>query len=220
LKIDIFLSRASHSIHQNTLPSSRNLPWTYLFSTSTMDKTAFLVMDTQAGILGRAILPPNYLSLLSKTINTARPSMKIIYVTVSFRPGHPEIASSNPVFGSAAKTNLFVAGSPETQIEPSIAPVDGDIVVEKKRVSAFTGSGLDVILRGLGVQTLVLAGVSTGGVVLSTLCEAADLDFKIVVLKDLCVDRDEAVHELLMEKIFKKRGDVVTAEEWLEKLKA
>jgi len=185
-----------------------------------MDKTAFLVMDFQAGTVGRAPLPPNFLSLLSKTINTARPLVKIIYVTVAFRPGHPEVASSNCVFGPAAKGNAFVAGSPETQIEPSIAPVEGDILVEKKRVSAFTGSGLDVILRGLEVQTLVLAGISTGGVVLATLCEAFDLDFKLVVLKDLCVDPDAAVHELLTEKIFKKRAEVVAAEEWLKKLKA
>ena len=48
------------------------------------------------------------------------------------------------------------------------------MVVEKKRVSAFTGSGLDVVLRGLGVEKLVLCGLSTSGVVLSTVCEASD----------------------------------------------
>jgi len=86
-------------------------------------------------------------------------------------------------------------------------------------VCAFTGSGLDVVLRGLGVETLVLAGISTGGVVLSTVCEAADRDFGIVVLKDLCLDADEALHNTLMEKIFTKRGEVLDAEKWLEKLK-
>lgn len=184
-----------------------------------MEKTALLVMDMQAGILGLVNKPDTFVPLLSKTINTARKSMKIIYVTISFRQGHPEVSPLNPVFGPAAKAGKFAAGSPETQIEPSIAPVNGDIVVEKKRVSAFTGSGLDVILRSLGVQTLVLAGVSTGGVVLSTVCEAFDEDFNLVVLEDLCLDPDEEVHKLLTEKIFKKRGEVIGAEEWLEKLK-
>lgn len=187
-----------------------------------MSTTALLVMDIQNGLIAspKFTPPPTYLPLLHKTIDTARPHMKIIYVKVSFRPGHPEIDLSNPTFGAAAKNNLFVAGTPDTEIEPSIAPIEGDIVVEKKRVSAFTGSGLDVILRGLGVKTLALAGVSTGGVVLSTVCEAADRDFGIVVLRDLCYDPNEEVHNILVEKIFKKRGEVVGSEEWLERLGA
>jgi len=185
-----------------------------------MEKTALLIMDVQVGNVSQSALPSTYLPLLSKTITTARPSLKIIYVTISFRPGHPEIASSNTLFSAAAKANRYVAGSPETLIEPSIAPEAGDIIVEKKRVSAFSGSGLDVVLRGLGVETLVLTGMSTGGVVLSTVCDAFDRDFKIVVLKDLCVDGNVELHNTLMDKIFKKRGEVVGAEEWLERLKA
>ncbi|EED18834.1 isochorismatase family protein [Talaromyces stipitatus ATCC 10500] len=171
-----------------------------------MSKTALLVMDYQAGIISRLSLPENHLQLLANTIDTARPYAKIIYVTVAFRPGHPEVSASNATFSAAAKSNSFVSGSPETQIDPVIAPKEGDILIEKKRVSAFTGSGLDLVLKGLGVETLVLAGISTGGVVLSTVCEAADKDFKLVVLKDF--------------KIFSKRGEVLGAEEWLQKLKA
>ncbi|KAH9890823.1 isochorismatase family protein [Xylariomycetidae sp. FL2044] len=188
-----------------------------------MDKTAFLVMDVQGGVVSRLPLPETYLPLLSKTINASRPHVaKIIYSTVSFRPGHPEINLSGPSFAVAAKKgNAFVVGTPDALVDPSIAPKeDFDIFVEKKRVSAFSGSGLDVILRGLGVETLVLTGLSTGGVVLSTVCEAADRDFKIVVLKDLCRDPDEDLHETLMSKIFPKRGEVITAEEWLARLGA
>ncbi|KAH6662758.1 isochorismatase family protein [Halenospora varia] len=183
-----------------------------------MDKTALLIMDLQAGNLAQINLPSTYLPLVAKTISTARSHVKIIYITVSFRPGYPEIASSNKTFSAAAKLNLYVTGSPETLIPESIAPIEGDIVVEKKRVSAFSGSGLDVILRGLGIENLVLMGMATGGVVLSTLCEAADRDFRITVLRDLCIDRDAEVHEVLMEKIFRKRGEVLGAEEWLESL--
>ncbi|TVY25244.1 Peroxyureidoacrylate/ureidoacrylate amidohydrolase [Lachnellula hyalina] len=190
------------------------------FSSPTMAETAFLVMDVQAGIVSRMAAPPNYLQNLQKTITAARahPSTKVIYITVAFRPGHPEVSASNPIFGPIVSANLFVSGSSETQIEAAIAPVEGDILVEKKRVSAFTGSGLDVVLRGLGVEKLVLAGISTSGVVLATVVEAFDRDFGITVLKDLCVD-EEPVHEVLMEQVFKKRGQVLNADEWLEKLK-
>lgn len=186
-----------------------------------MSTTALLVMDLQVGILSRMTLPETFLPLLRKTITAARPHMKIIYVTISFRPGHPEVApTALAAFVAGAKNNIFVAGSPETAIEPSIAPIEGDIVVEKKRVSAFTGSGLDVILRGLGVKKLFLGGISTSGVVLSTLCEASDRDFEIVVLKDLCMDPNEELHEILVEQIFKKRGEVLSAEEMLKELGA
>lgn len=173
-------------------------------------------MDYQGGMVSRMALPQDHIERLAKTIDTARAHVKIIYVTVAFRPGHPEVSDSNATFRPAKINNMFVSGSPETQIHPAIAPKAGDVLIEKKRVSAFTGSGLDLVLKGLGVETLVLAGVSTGGVVLATVCEAADKDFSIVVLKDLCADGDENLHNVLVESIFKKRGEVLDAEEWLK----
>jgi len=185
-----------------------------------MEKTALLILDVQAGNLAQIESPSDYLALLAKTITEARQYVKIIYVKIGFRPGHPEIAASNTLFSAAAKANKFLSGSPEAAIDPSIAPLEGDIVVEKKRVSAFTGSGLDVILRSLGTENLVLLGISTSGIVLSTVCDAFDRDFRITVLEDLCKDRDAAVHELLVENIFKKRGQVLSAEAWVETLKS
>ena len=188
-----------------------------------MAKTALLVMDIQVGMVPRVSLPATYLPTMASTITKARASgTKIIYVTVAFKAGHPEISPSNIVFGSVSKANpkAFLVGSPDVEVHPSIAPEEGDVVVVKKRVSAFTGSDLEVVLRSLGVKTLVMAGMSTGGVVLSTLCEAADKDYELVVLKDLCVDPNEELHRVLMDHIFAKRGKVLEAEEWLEGLKA
>ena len=74
--------------------------------------------------------------------------------------------------------------SPATEIHPAVAPAPGDLVVIKRRVSAFTGSDLEVGLRGLGEGTLVLTGIATSGLVLSTLRQAADLDYRLIVLAD------------------------------------
>ncbi|KAH8799348.1 isochorismatase family protein [Xylogone sp. PMI_703] len=185
-----------------------------------MNKTALLILDVQAGHVSRLKLPPTYFPLLSKTIDTARDSAKVIYTTVGFRPGHPDVAASNFTFYPYAKRNVFVSGSPETLIDPAITPQKDDIIVEKKRMSAFSGGGLDVILKSLGVETVVLTGTSTARVVLSTLCEAADKDYKVIVLRDLCADGDEELHNMLMDQVFKKRGEVINADEWLERLKA
>jgi nicotinamidase-related amidase len=88
----------------------------------------------------------------------------------------------------------------------------------KRRVSAFTGSDLDVLLRGAGAGTLVLAGISTSGVVLSTLRQAADLDYRITVLSDACADADPEVHRVLMEKVYPKQALVTTTDEWIASL--
>ena len=185
-----------------------------------MDKTALLIMDVQAGTVPLVSISETYLPLMADTINFARSAgVKIIYITISFRPSHPECSPRNLIFGGLAKSNAYVNGAPETAIHPSIAPLPTDIVVEKKRVSAFSGSDLDVVLRSLGVEKLVMAGMITSGVVLSTVCEAVDKDFEIVVLRDLCVDFKEETHRVLMDDLFAKRGVVVGARDWIKELK-
>ncbi len=87
-------------------------------------------------------------------------------------------------------------------------------------MSAFACSDLDVLLRGLGADGLVLAGISTGGVVLSTLRQAADLDHRLTVLADACADLDEEVHRVLTGKVFPRQAAVTTTEEWIAALRA
>ncbi len=87
-------------------------------------------------------------------------------------------------------------------------------MVTKRRVSAFTGSDLGVLLRGLGAGTLVLTGIATSGVVLSTLREAADLDYRLIVLADACLGADPEVHRVLTEKVFPRQADVRNIADW------
>ena len=72
------------------------------------------------------------------------------------------------------------------------------------------------MLRAANIDTLVLTGIATSGVVLSTLRQAADLDYRLVVLSDACLDSDAEVHRVLMEKVFPRQADVVTVNEWVE----
>jgi nicotinamidase-related amidase len=101
---------------------------------------------------------------------------------------------------------------------PALAPQTGDLIVTKRRVSAFTGSDLEVILRSANIQHMVLTGFATSGVVLSTLREAADKDYRLTVLSDGCADRDEEVHTVLLTKVFPRQADVITIGEWVEEL--
>ena len=105
---------------------------------------------------------------------------------------------------------------PATQVHAALEPRPDEPVVVKRRVSAFSGSDLDVLLRAAGADTLVLAGLATGGVVLSTLRQAADLDYRLTVLSDACADRDPEVHRVLMEKVFPRQALVTVTDEWIQ----
>ncbi|MFD2415961.1 cysteine hydrolase family protein [Amycolatopsis pigmentata] len=182
-----------------------------------MAGTALLVMDIQNGIVGRFGEDSGYLPHLRRAIDAARAAdLPVIFVRVGFRENYPEVSSRNKAFAAVAQYGGFTADALE--IAPEVAPEPGEIVVTKRRVSAFTGSDLDVVLRAADVDTLVLTGISTSGVVLSTLRQAADLDFGITVLSDGCLDQDEEVHRVLVEKVFPRQADVITIDTWIEKL--
>jgi len=179
---------------------------------------ALLVMDVQKGIVDRvAEYSEPLLATLAEVIAGARAAeTQIIYVRVAFRPGAPEVNSKNKTFSSLAGSRSLHETDPGTQVHPAVTPGSGDIIVTKRRVSAFAGSDLDIVLRSLEVDSLVLAGIATSGVVLSTLRQAADLDFKLTVLRDACADGDPEVHRVLMDKVFPRQAAVVSAAEWIE----
>jgi nicotinamidase-related amidase len=95
-------------------------------------------------------------------------------------------------------------------VHDRVSPEPGDIVVRKVRVGAFSTTDLDEQLRKRGISTLILAGVSTSGVVLSTIRDAADRDYRIFVLVDASADFDAEVHDVLMTKVFPRQADVIT----------
>ena len=185
-----------------------------------MANSALLVMDVQQVIVDR-VDGSAYLPRLREAIGAARRAeIPVIYVVIGFRPGYPEASPRNKSFGALKERGGFAHDDDASRIHPDVAPEPGDVVVTKKRVSAFAGSDLDVILRAGDITNLVLTGIATSGVVLSTLRQAADLDFGLTVLADGCVDGDPEVHRVLTEKVFPRQADVVTVEEWVKALTA
>jgi nicotinamidase-related amidase len=69
-----------------------------------------------------------------------------------------------------------------------------------------------------GITHLVLCGIATSGVVLSTLREAADKDYQLTVFADGCADADEEVHRVLLSKVFPRQAEILQIEEWITKL--
>jgi nicotinamidase-related amidase len=81
------------------------------------------------------------------------------------------------------------------------------------RIGAMSTTDLDHRLRARGVNTLVLAGVSTSGVVLSTVIDAADRDYRVYVLSDCVADFDPDLHDVLLNKVFGRRATVIDSAE-------
>lgn len=183
------------------------------------NKSALLVMDLQNGIVSRFAEKPEALRPFEEAVGAARlDGIPVIFVRVAFRQGYPEVSARNKSFSAIRGRGGMTVDENATQIHASVAPQPGDPIVTKLRVSAFTGSDLEVILRGLDVDTLVLCGIATSGVVLSTLREAADKDYGLVVLSDACLDADPEVHRVLVEKVFPRQAEVQTVAEWTASL--
>ena len=182
-------------------------------------RTAVLAMDCQAGIVSIYAKPAEeFAERAAGVLRAARKAgLPVIHIQVGFRPGLPEVSPRNKLFAaiksSVQHQKLFEGAA--AAIHPALGPEPGDIVVTKHRVSAFTGTDLEMILRARETETLVLFGIATSGVVLSTLLEACDADYKIVVIADCCADLDAELHGALIDKLFPQRADVVTAEEFV-----
>jgi nicotinamidase-related amidase len=181
--------------------------------------SALLVMDVQTAIVKNFADNKKFITNIKSAIATARKNnIPVIYVMVAFRKGFPEINQNNKSFSMIKERSAMFSDKKALDIYPEVAPKSSDIVVVKRRVSAFTGSDLEVILRSQNIHHVILCGIATSGVVLSTIREAADKDYGLTVLSDCCTDSDEEVHSVLMTKIFPRQADVLTASEWQKKL--
>ncbi len=180
--------------------------------------TALLLMDFQNGIASRYPDAETAIGAARRALDAARTrGIPVVFVRVAFREGMSEVSMRNKGFGGikqSAQAADYVETHPSTQVVDALAPLPGEPVVVKRRVSAFA-SDLAVVLSGLGATDLVLAGISTSGVVLSTLRQAADLDFGLSVLADACGDNDPEVHRVLTEKVFPRQAEVTTADAWI-----
>lgn len=142
----------------------------------------------------------------------------VAYCVSNFRPGYPEVSDRNKARSARRASGQVPPADPTTLIEPSVRPKEGEPVIVKHRTSAFSGSDLDMILRAQNFDTLILMGHATSGVILSSVRQAADLDYQLIVVEDGCADRDPEVHSVLMDKVFPRQATVVSSREMVAAL--
>jgi nicotinamidase-related amidase len=183
-------------------------------------RTAVLSMDLQTTIVSIYLKDqPDVLTRAAGVLKKARDlGLSVFHVQVGFRRGLPEISPRNSLFSSIKNSvqHRQVFEGPGAAIHPAVAPQGEDIVITKHRISAFAGTDLDMILRAQEIETLILFGIATSGVVLATLLHAVDADYRLIVVKDCCADADPEVHRSLIEKVFPRLARVVTAGELID----
>jgi nicotinamidase-related amidase len=168
--------------------------------------TALVLMDYEPAILGGLAdaAAAHVISAAESALAWARSNgVRVAFVRVAFADSDFEsISDRNRTFAGLKGGGFLRDGSPESQIVDAVKPGPDDIVVRKTRFGAFSTTDLQPQLWRAGIDTLVLAGVTTSGVVLSTVRDAADQDFAIYVLADACADADVEVHHVLLGKVF------------------
>lgn len=165
---------------------------------------------------------PNLSSLLSFFRER---SLRVLFTTVGPQlPSGDDLPYSFRVQYQSALalgdgTGIY-ADSPEYAIVEELRPEPGELVVNKVSRSAFTATGLENVLRNMGVEQLVIGGGATHACVESTGRSASDLGFQVAVVDDACISQFPLLHEATMINFHMSMGRVVATQEVLEELEA
>ncbi|MFE9449944.1 cysteine hydrolase family protein [Streptomyces sp. NPDC006739] len=143
-----------------------------------------------------------------------RTGVPVVYVVVGFSPGLADWPPTSPLFTEAADGDRLILGTWGTEVHEAVKPAADEPVVAKRRVNPFLGTHLELILRSYGVDTLLLTGVTTDLVILSTAREAHDRDFRVEVLEDATATSGPELHEAALTLI-RRTAEVTTVDEAL-----
>jgi nicotinamidase-related amidase len=179
-----------------------------------INRAAVLSMDMQRGLVSVYAKDPEFVERGAACLRHARQRrLPVIHVRVAFRRGVPEATPRN-MFLSAVKASVphqrFFEGD-SGAVHPALGPHTGDLTVTKSHVSAFAGTDLDLLLRAHDVHTVILFGIATSGVVLSTALQAADLDYRVIIVRDCCADLDADLHALLVDRLLPRQATVISS---------
>ena len=140
--------------------------------------------------------------------------MQVIHVGLAVRKGAPDANRSIPVL--AAGPERSIEGTFDSEFFDLVKPIDGEIIIIKRGISAFAGTELDRLLRIKEINTIVLTGSPTNFAVEGTVREGVDRGFRGIVLEDCCTDVFEEWHEYSVRVNLPQLGTVSTADEFIQ----
>ena len=184
-------------------------------------RPALIVVDVNLGFTDRA--SPLVCDLeqvvgaIGRLLGKARAAgVPVVYTTFSYGPADRRTAAA--FIDKVPALLTLEAGSRWVEIDPRIAPLPGEPVLNKLFASAFFGTALSSLLAAEGCDSLIVTGASTSGCVRATVVDALQHGYRPVVPREAVGDRDPAAHEANLYDIDAKYGDVVPLVQVLEHL--
>ena len=139
-------------------------------------------------------------------------ALPVFFTTVAYES---HLRDAGQFVAKVPALSILIKGSDWVQVDERIRPRPSEPVVLKKYASAFFDTRLDMELRGLGVDTLVMAGCTTSGCIRASAIDSMQYGFHTVVVRDAVGDRAQTPHEVNLFDIDAKYGDVVSSGEVL-----
>ncbi|WP_425827885.1 cysteine hydrolase family protein [Streptomyces fractus] len=218
-------------------------PYTWPFDGEVaVDRTALLCIDWQTDFCG----PGGYVDTMGYDISLTRaglePTARVLdavretgMTVIHTREGHRPDLSDLPAnkrwrsarmgaeIGSAGPCGrILVRGEAGWEIVPEVAPVDGELIVDKPGKGAFYATDLDLLLRTRGITHLVLTGITTDVCVHTTMREANDRGYECLLLSDCTGATERSNYEAALNMISMQGGifgAVATSDQWLAAVK-
>ncbi|UIP18572.1 isochorismatase family cysteine hydrolase [Achromobacter deleyi] len=165
-------------------------------------------MHYQTDIMGLfPSVAPALLANTRKLCDAARhKGVGVYFAQIQFGPGYPEVSPLNKNGQGIKQLGLFV----DDQIAPELGRQAHEPLILAHRASVFFGTDLELRLSARGINTLLMVGIASTGVMLSSVAYASDADFRLITVKDCCYDPDQVVHDHLFSTAFESRTTVLS----------
>jgi len=189
-------------------------------------RVAVVISEMQRGIVGDLARPPmvamrdalvehGTIGALARLVAGARAAdVAVVHATLQYRRDRLGLTVNTPLMAvMTADPEYLVAGTPDAEVIPELAPEPRDLVAARYHgLSAFTGTELDAFLRAMGVETLVLGGVSLNEAVIGTAIEAANLGYRVVIPSDAVMGLPYDYGQDVLQYAMRLLGPVVPVE--------
>lgn len=183
---------------------------------------ALLVLGCQPEILASIPQHDELIAKINKVVDIVRIHEGIVaHARLAFDPMDYRFPPlTNKEFATVVQEHRLCNGTPDAGLHPALSVRPEDIEVRTTRWGIFSTTGLDEQLTNYGVTTLIIAGCHTSGAVLTAIREAADRDYRIIVVAECTTDSDSEVHDFLLQRVLPRQAEIWTAAELYSSLAA
>ena len=187
-----------------------------------MKKTALLIIDMQNDFAGqnaplRVAGADGIISPVRSILNDFRSKdLPVIHILRVHRPGGSDVEHFRREIFS--KTPFAVAGTKGAEVINSLTPLSGEHILAKTRMSGFIGTDLDLLLRSLGVKTVVVVGIQTPNCIRTTVFDAMAYGYDTILISDATAAATPEIHEANLRDMAAIGVSIITTEEFRQRI--